>query len=239
MIERGHSHNDYWRNQPFLEAVGAGLNSVEVDVFLVEGRLLVGHDEKELRPEKTLERLYLQPLSRRIRETGGRVHRGQHSPFWVLVDFKTDGEAAYPVFARLLQGYPSLQWVNRKVRFVASGNRPVSSIVRDKGRTLALDGRWNDLEKGYSTEMMPWVSEAWRTHFQWTGNGPMPASERTKLTDMAARVGQEGRKIRFWGQFDVPSLWAAQWEAGVHLINTDRPAALRDWIHQQLNPSAP
>lgn len=58
-----HSHNDYEQKNPFHEAYNEQFGSIEADVHLVDGKLLVGHDNKDLGPSRTLENLYLIPLS--------------------------------------------------------------------------------------------------------------------------------------------------------------------------------
>ena len=45
-----HSHNDYVRTAPFWEAYSQHCGSIEADVFLYEGRLLVGHELDQLTP---------------------------------------------------------------------------------------------------------------------------------------------------------------------------------------------
>ena len=59
-LRRAHAHNDYEHPKPLINALGHGFGSVEADVHLVEGKLLVGHDPEDLLPERTLERLYLE-----------------------------------------------------------------------------------------------------------------------------------------------------------------------------------
>ena len=38
-----HSHNDYWRSRPLQEALEAGCLSIEADVVVRGGTLMVGH----------------------------------------------------------------------------------------------------------------------------------------------------------------------------------------------------
>src|SRR3990172_9175630 len=73
-LPNAHAHNDYWHERPLFDALDHGFTSVEADVFLRDGNLLVGHELAELKPESTLESLYLDPLARRVRENGGRVY---------------------------------------------------------------------------------------------------------------------------------------------------------------------
>ena len=44
-----HSHNDYTRTAPFWEAYSQHCRSIEADVFLHEGELLVGHEVEDLK----------------------------------------------------------------------------------------------------------------------------------------------------------------------------------------------
>lgn len=72
-LARAHAHNDYLHERPLLDALNDGFCSVEADVFLVDGKLLVGHGRAELRSQRTLETLYLDPLLIRVRENGGEA----------------------------------------------------------------------------------------------------------------------------------------------------------------------
>src|SRR4051812_48862087 len=61
-LVHAHAHNDYEHPRPLLDALDCGFCSVEADVHLVGGRLLVAHDAAHLRPARTLQSLYLDPL---------------------------------------------------------------------------------------------------------------------------------------------------------------------------------
>lgn len=59
-----HSHNDYWREYPLYSALAAGCTGIEADVWLSEDGtdLLVGHDRETLSPERSLRKMYIEPL---------------------------------------------------------------------------------------------------------------------------------------------------------------------------------
>ena len=57
-----HSHNDYLRNVPFWEAFGAGCGSIEADVILSDGELMVAHESSSIIKKRTLRSLYLNPI---------------------------------------------------------------------------------------------------------------------------------------------------------------------------------
>src|SRR5437763_12069874 len=79
-----HAHNDYEHKRPLFDALGHGFCSVEADVYLTGDQLLIGHERKDLRPERTLEKLYLDPLRERVKANGGRVYPGGPM-FYLLV----------------------------------------------------------------------------------------------------------------------------------------------------------
>ena len=64
-LERAHAHNDYEHARPLLDALDQGFCSVEADIFLKDGQLLVAHTVLDLKPERTLQKLYLDPLRQR------------------------------------------------------------------------------------------------------------------------------------------------------------------------------
>jgi len=231
-LERTHSHNDYAQERPLQEALDNRFASVEADVFLVDGRLLVGHNREDLKPERNLVAMYLQPISDQVKANGGWVYPKVHKVFWVLIDIKENGAAVYEELKKEIGEFPNLGYRarNTNIRFVVSGDRPVDSIVRDEGKFAGLDGRWGDLDKGYSKELMPWVSEDWSDHFKWMGPEPMPGDQEGNLLAMVKRVHDQGRRIRFWGAPDSEAIWSAHWKAGVDFVNTDHLAALRKWM---------
>src|SRR5689334_17418060 len=51
LLYYGHSHNDYRQKHPLTDALRLGYLSIEADVFLVDGDLLVAHEREECRPD--------------------------------------------------------------------------------------------------------------------------------------------------------------------------------------------
>lgn len=232
-LTRAHSHNDYAQKRPFDEAVDNGFNSIEVDVFPVNGKLLVGHNEKDIKPEKTIESMYLDKLSARVKANKGSVYAAGAPTFWVLVDVKRDGLVAYKTLRKILDRYPNLMPNKSKVRFVISGDRAIDAIAADKGKYAGIDGRFPDLAKHYSFEVMPWISDDWLSHFKWLGAGAFPADSQKELTSLVKSVHDQKKLIRFWGTADNEQTWELQWKAGADLINTDKPKKLRIFMLNQ------
>ena len=58
-----HAHNDYEHKHPLFDALACGFCSVEADINLVDGQLLVAHSRAAVKPGRTLQSLYLDPLA--------------------------------------------------------------------------------------------------------------------------------------------------------------------------------
>ena len=57
LIRRAHSHNDYHQDNPLDSAIRHGICSIEVDVFPIENKLLVGHSRFELEKELNIDEM--------------------------------------------------------------------------------------------------------------------------------------------------------------------------------------
>lgn len=231
-----HSHNDYMQARPLLEALDQGFCSVEADIHLVDGALLVAHSRREVKPGRTLQSMYLDPLRERVRQNHGRVYPGGPD-VTLLIDLKTDAATTYPVLRLVLQGYADVLTEFRDdgirtnaITVILSGNRPSESLPKEPVRLASLDGRPADLDRNPSPKVVPLISEDWSTLFHWRGQGAMSAEERAKLQSLIDRAHAQGRRIRFWGFPDTPAFWGLQREVGVDFINTDKLADLRAFL---------
>lgn len=240
-LPQAHSHNDYEHDRPLLDALGRGFCNVEADVYLVDGNLLVAHNWIDLRPQRTLETLYLKPLKERIEKNGGKLFPGDQR-LTLLIDFKSDGNKTYPVLAEILKKYEGLisgmkdgKWTPRQIDVIISGDRPTELVTKDESRLAALDGRVSDLDDASNSDVMPLVSDNWSSHFHWGGEGEFPAEERQQLESFVAKAHDQGRRLRFWGTPDSPEFWDKLQAAGVDVIGTDDLAALQQHLEKQSN----
>jgi hypothetical protein len=241
-LERAHAHNDYEHERPLLDALSHGFTSVEADVYLVDGGLLVAHDPEDLDPERTLQSLYLDPLREIVRRNGDSVYRHWDGSLHLLVDIKNTGAATYTEIHRVLRQYRSMltTWKNgkmkeRAVTVVISGDRPRELMESQRTRFAGYDGRLSDLGSGIPASFMPLVSDNWTRHFTWLGVGPMPEAERQKLRQIVQQAHAAGYRVRFWAtpDLDVPAreaLWRELVAAGVDHINTDDLAGLQEFL---------
>lgn len=235
-LPHAHAHNDYEHSRPLLDALERGFCSVEADIHLVDGKLLVAHDRDKVAEERTLEALYLNPLRARSMENGGRVYRNGPSVL-LLIDIKSEAESTYVVLRKVLREYESILTtfseggsIERAVTVVISGNRPKATIAKEKVRHAAIDGRLPDLGEGISNQLIPLISSNWSSSFEWRGIGEFSETGRERLKGIVQRAHSEGRKIRFWNTPDFPEAWKELANAGVDLINTDNLRGLSSFL---------
>jgi hypothetical protein len=238
-LPHAHAHNDYLHPRPLLDALEQGFCSVEADIWLVNGQLLVAHDLKDVHPERTLQKLYLDPLLARTKQNNGHVFRDEPA-FTLLIDIKSESTNTYIALRKVLESYATMltrfqpaKIETNAVTVVISGNRPRGLMAAETRRLAAYDGRLVDLESAASRDLIPLISDNWTLHFKWrakTEEGPLSEMERTKLKVLVARAHQQGRRIRFWGAPDQPAMWRELRDAGVDYLNTDRLADMRSFL---------
>ncbi|MHB9756117.1 phosphatidylinositol-specific phospholipase C/glycerophosphodiester phosphodiesterase family protein [Streptomyces sp. BYX5S] len=242
-LRRAHAHNDYEHQRPLFDALDQRFNSVEADIYLVNGDLLVAHDPVDLDPARTLDALYLAPLAARVRANHGSVCRGWRTPLQLLVDIKTDGAATYKELNRQLRGYGRLftTYAHGRVRkgavtAVVSGDRAARAPMEaQRVRSAFYDGRLTDLGSAAPASFIPLISDNWANNFTWLGSGPMPDAERDKLRGIVGAAHARGQRVRFWATPDVAgperdAVWRELVAADVDHLNTDDLAGLRAFL---------
>jgi hypothetical protein len=237
-LDHAHAHNDYEHARPLFDALDRGYGSVEADIYLVDGALLVAHARDSVRADRTLESLYLAPLRAWIGARGGRVYPDR-PPLTLLIDVKSHAESTWTALEPLLRRYDDViaSWHGdsmtvRPVIAVISGERPLVTLPAQRDRWAGLDGRLADLDaaNGPPTVVMPLVSDDWEQITKWRGRGTPPQSVRRRVARAVARAHAQGRRLRFWNTPDAPVVWRLLARSGVDLIGADDLDALRRFL---------
>lgn len=235
-LSGAHAHNDYLHLRPLLDALDHGFCSVEADIYLVDGELLVAHDRKDCDPERTLRRLYLDPLRECVQQNGGQVYPNGKG-FSLLIDIKSGAESTYRLLDEQLSHYPDVftsvrdgQTSTKAVQAIVSGNRPEQLIATDTTRFVGIDGRLSDLDSNRPPHLLPLISDNWQLHFRWRGDGQISNAELEKLNEFVSAVHAKQRILRFWATPDTPEMWRVLHDAGVDLINTDDLKGLKSFL---------
>lgn len=234
-----HAHNDYEHKRPLFDALDHGFCSVEADIYLVDGQLLVAHDRSKVKPERTLQALYLDPLRERVKKNGGRVYPG--GPECVLlIDEKTRWQTLYPVLRQTLTNYADMLTTfesgatkTNAIRVIITGFRSKDMFAGESIRYACVDGELTDLNSGAPADLIPWISSNWVMSFSWRGIGPIPEAEKLRLQTIVSKAHAQGRQVRFWGSPDQPDFWREIRADGVDLINTDDLAGAQKFLLSQ------
>ncbi|WP_030924606.1 phosphatidylinositol-specific phospholipase C/glycerophosphodiester phosphodiesterase family protein [Streptomyces sp. NRRL B-24720] len=248
-LRQAHAHNDYLHPHPLHDALSHGFTSVEADIFLVNGELLVAHEATDLDPTRTLASLYLDPLLARVGANRGTVYAGHREPVQLLIDIKTDGAAAYLELDRQLRRYRRMltSYHDGRVRAgavtpVISGDRAARVPMEAQRTRLAFyDGRLDDLGTAATASFIPLISSNWTESFGWLGTGPFPAAERDRLRALVGAAHRGGHRVRFWATPDVAgperdAVWTELLAAGVDHLNTDDLAGLELFLRARNSP---
>ena len=184
-----HSQTDYEQTRALFSALQLRYASVEADVYLINGELLVGNNSDDLMVGRTLGNLYLEPLRLLSMRNGGQIYSETTTPLILLVDIKTEADATYQQLERVLGPYERIltrftpsSTEPGAVTVIVSGNRPRELMEQQEERFSAYDGRLSDLTSGsVNPNFMPMISNDWGALFEWRGAGEMPAEERQRL----------------------------------------------------------
>ncbi len=233
-LTRAHSHNDYEQARPLAEALARGFWSVEADVWLHQGRLLVAHDFVDVSPDKTLQSLYLDPLRAFFKSDAAPRDA---PPLTLLIDVKSAAGPTYAALRAVLTNYADILTRfesnlihTNAVMVIISGDRAVPVMAAESSRFAAVDGRLPDLAANPPVALVPLISDNWSKQFKWRGTGPLPADERAKLRAMVQQTHAQGRRLRLWAAPDNEAGWKELYEAGVDLLNTDHLPEMKAFL---------
>jgi len=126
-FKNAHSHNDYYRTRPLLDAIDNGMGSIEADTYYIEFAitddqgnlrvmkdLYIAHDWDEItgdsdyKTKGSLRELYLNPLYEIYMTNEGMIYNTPQETVLLHVDFKTSTDKTWNLLQSILKGYPGL-----------------------------------------------------------------------------------------------------------------------------------
>jgi len=228
---RGHSHNDYKQDIPFLKAYHAGMQSIEADVFLYHDTLFVAHERHEIKQGETLESRYVQPLRKFFELHGNQAFADSSKGLQLVIDIKEDYRQTIPAILNVLQPYQQMFDVSRNphaVRVVLSGDMPPVEEFDQYPPFLFFDGR-PGVDYGKHIDRIAMISQDIKRYSSWNGKGTPVADDKQKLKAVIDAAHALGKPFRFWATHDSPNTWLELEKLGVDWINTDDPVGLHDY----------
>lgn len=221
-----HSHNDYAQRVPFYQAYAQQVSSIEADVFLHDGQLLVGHDVEDLRADMTFEALYVEPIVTLFARNGGRAFRDSDQTLQLMVELKSETDPTLRAVAALLGRWPEVfdPEVNpAAVRVAVTGRVPAPEAFDRYPRFLGFDGVW---DADYTPEQLAriaLISTNFRDFSQWNGKGTIIPAEKERLEQVIDRAHEQGKPVRFWNAPEGTTVYYTFYDMGIDYINTDKP----------------
>ncbi|KAL8725435.1 MAG: hypothetical protein Q9166_007367 [cf. Caloplaca sp. 2 TL-2023] len=227
-----HSHNDYWRKVPLYDALEAGCTSVEADVWLKDGDLLVGHTESSLQPGRSLRSLYLDPLLSVLRKenseegptpfpfnVSGIFEMNPNISVTLLLDLKSDGNTTLQTISQQLEPLQAKGWLTRfdgsriipgPITVVGTGNTPFDAIQANRTRNVFFDAPLEDLwgenapadRLRYSSQNSFYASTQFSKAIGKLENGFLKPKQVDTIRGQVQAASALGIKARYW---DTPT----------------------------------
>ena len=224
-----YAHNDYLNQNPLTDALALGYRGVEVDVFLVGGKLRLGHERLDAMRGATLESIYLAPLSGLTGSCG--YLSGDQKPFLLNIELKTRSREAFDSLTALLARYPELSGRDR-ISIVMVGWYPSAEHLRSAGLFSQVGISGNSSSKASdhtalaSLDYGKTVGRAWRTS----------RGRRYWLDRIRAQKQNDPQiLIRVHNVPADPNIYRELMSAGVDIIGTKELRKTRDILTLDLN----
>ena len=231
-----HSHNDYERTVPFFEAYSQHCVSIEADVYLQDGEILVAHDRKDVRADRSLKTMYIEPIVRIFRENGGRMWRGSDDRLDLVIDLKT--AESMPGVVALFEQYPDVFASGNGVRVLIGGEKPAAEDFDKWPSWLWFIGRFEQGKLNFTPDQLSRIaviSARFRDFAKtWNGKGRMDDSDFSAVRRAIEDAHRAGKPIRFWGAPDTGNVYLTFYVMGADIINTDDPARCRMFFEERL-----
>ncbi len=222
-----HSHNDYEQKQPFFAAYDLGFDSIEADLYLKDGELCVAHDQKDVSTERTLRKLYIEPLLAKIKEHGGYPYPNKKS-LHLLLDLKKQGKEIMQVLDTQLKPYKKQL---RHVKISISGDMPKPEEFQNYDKMFSFDGRKSLTYSKKAFKRIYMVSASF-TDFgkYWAGKEPLPQEVADKISIFVNEMHAKNKKVRLWGTPNTKLGFETLKALKVDVIGTDDLPLLRNFI---------
>lgn len=231
-----HSHNDYDHASPFWGAYHEKANSIEADVFPVNGKLLVAHARSQTDPERTLERMYLNPIINLFQKHHNKtVSDDTVYTFYLMIDIKEKWNLVLPLLEKRLKAHPACfdRSVNpMAVQVFISGSQPSDTIFHTYPTIIKFDGLPGKHYRPADLKKIVMISTDFHLYSHWNGEGNIPKEDAKKLQQVIREAHRENKPVRFWGAPDTPDCWKTLVALGADVINTDQVKACNEFLNR-------
>jgi hypothetical protein len=244
-LSNAFAHNDYWHKRPLYDALDNGYTHIEADIYLRQGKLIVAHLFPLFKRHRTLERLYLDPLSACINGSNGQASRIVY-PLMLMIDIKSNANKTYEALSALLEkyktilsGYEDGVFVQRQITIVITGHKPFDILKGQQNRLAFIDEDLMKVQQDTTAvNVYQTASCKYSKIINWNGSGIFPAFQKKRLRSYVSMAHRYGKKVRLWASPENPVVWNELLDCGVDLINTDRLPELKNFLTRRVAFSA-
>jgi YVTN family beta-propeller protein len=231
-VANAHSHNDYEQAQPFYLAYQEQFGSIEADIHLVNGKILVAHNAKNVSPNLSLEKLYLDPLDFYIKMNHGTPYRDTSKSLQLLIDQKTEATTTLNGLIEVLKKYPAIIH-NKKIKITITGNRPEPKDYPLYPNFIWFDGRPKEIYSKEAIAKIALISDDFGDYVKKRYPLDISINENEKILSVIQHAHDAHIKFRFWGVADYPAAWEKMMAYQIDYINTDHINNLSDFLLKQ------
>ncbi|KAH3662313.1 hypothetical protein OGAPHI_005564 [Ogataea philodendri] len=226
-VKKIHSHNDYWREYPFLSAVTLGVQSIEADVWvfpeLNDSTIYVGHNLASLTADRTFADLYVNPILSLIEafnpenahtelssSVNGVFDTDSSATLYLFVDMKTEGTETYPFVYEALEPLREKNYLTSynaanntltkgPVTVIGTGNTPFEYVQNATTRDVFFDGVLGGLNDSFSATISPIASGSLESLVGEVDSVDGLSSNQTQLLTQAIdQAHSKGIYTRIW-----------------------------------------
>lgn len=227
------SHNDYQRVVPFYAAYSQGVYSIEADVFLSEGQLLVGHELDQLKREATLRELYIDPIVKLFNRNGGHPYQDPDQALQLLIELKSETAPTLRAVIAELEQHREVFDCRKNpnaVRIVITGKVPSPDTFAQYPAYILFDGELSDTYTPEQLARVAMISTCFRDLSTWNGKGTITSQDLPHIEAAIDAAHAKGKPIRFWDAPDCLTTWYTFYNIGVDYLNTDHVEACANFF---------
>lgn len=229
-----HSHNDYEQERPFFLAYENEFESIEADIFLVDGELYVAHDRKDIKQDRTLRTLYINPIEQIINSNDNKLYKSGKT-LQLLIDLKTGYKETLPVLEKQLLEFKNcfnLLQNPSAVKIIVSGSIPPASEFKNCSDIIFFDGRPTIDYSDEELRRVGMISDDYKNYANWKGSGKFVPKDKKRIKQFVEKAHTLSVPARLWGFPDNPNAWQKCVELKFDFINTDKITDLRKFIDE-------
>ena len=212
-----HAHNDYLRESPFYDALTSCIQSFEIDIYMIDGKIYVAHDKEDIRHHLNFRDMYIIPIKR---------HIDSIISLQLIIDIKSYTEELLIVLQSELEEIKEQittkdQYEQKKITIVLSGDLDKNHIANNVYPLFFLDGRPSDLNKKHILQHCKMISDDFENYCNYRGIGKPSKKEIKALIEQITRVHEVNLPIRFWNTKNHANVWRLLDQLNVDLISVD------------------